>query len=207
MNKNITMSINVISMGMLMTIMSNFSVLRFIDSFYSCIATCLCQVNIPQMFDKWKPLFLFLSEMIFVTFQNTFIAQMSTCFEGKQTRLTNNLLRFNYEGAVVLWERECTYICSWRPYNISILSAMDIWWNFNSTKYFTFKAYKIMIYLWLIFIDNNIWMPTFTLNTNLSKRKMFQERTQWAAAKRIRRNAYHQSNDPVMVFSCETIFA
>ena len=77
------MSINVISMGMLMTIMSNFSVLRFIDSFYSCIATCLCQVNIPQMFDKWKPLFLFLSEMIFVTFQNTFIAQMSTCFEGK----------------------------------------------------------------------------------------------------------------------------
>ena len=64
------------------------------------------------MFDKWKPLFLFLSEMIFVTFQNTFIAQMSTCFEGKQTRLTNNLLRFNYEGAVVLWEREFTYICS-----------------------------------------------------------------------------------------------
>ena len=52
------------------------------------------------MFDKWKPLFLFLSEMIFVTFQNTFIAQMSTCLEGKQTRLTNNLLRFNYEGAV-----------------------------------------------------------------------------------------------------------
>ena len=83
MNKNITMSINVIFMGMLMTIMSNFSVLRFIDSFYSCIATCLCQVNIPQMFDKWKPLFLFLSKMIFVTFQNTFIAQMSTCFKGE----------------------------------------------------------------------------------------------------------------------------
>ena len=136
-------------MGMLMTIMSNFSVLRFIDSFYSCIATCLWQVNIPQMFDKWKPLFRFLSEMIFVTFQNTFIAQMSTCFEGKQTRLTNNLSRFNYEGAVVLWERECTYICCWRTYNISILSAMDIWWNFNSTKYVqSIYNYTKLIYLY-----------------------------------------------------------
>ena len=83
MNKNITMSINVIFMGMLMTIMSNFSVLRFIDSFYSCITTCLCQVNIHQMFDKWKPLFSFLSKMIFVTFQNTLIAQMSKCFKGE----------------------------------------------------------------------------------------------------------------------------
>ena len=83
MNKNITMSINVIFMGMLMTIMSNFSVLRFIDSFYSCITTCLCQVNIHQMFDKWKPLFFFLSKMIFVTFQNTFIAQTSKCFKGE----------------------------------------------------------------------------------------------------------------------------
>ena len=202
MNKNITMSINVIFMGMLMTIMSNFSVLRFIDSFYSCITTCLCQVNIHQMFDKWKPLFFFLSKMIFVTFQNTFIAQTSKCFKGEQTRLTNNLSRFNYEGAVVLPERECTYICCWRPYNISISSAMYIWWNFSSTK---FKAYNIKR-TWFIFIDNNIWMLTFTLHTNLSKRKMFQERTRWAE-KRIRRNAYHQSNDPVMVFSCDTIFA
>ena len=134
MNKNITMSINVIFMGILMTIMSNFSVLRFIDSFYSCITTCLCQVNIHPMFDKWKPLFLFLSEMIFVTFQNTFIAQTSKCFKGEQTRLTNNLSRFNYEGAVVLLERKCTYICCWRPYNTSILSAMYIGWNFSSSK-------------------------------------------------------------------------